>query len=510
MAADDQENLTGETISEGAAEATTAVEEKLDLDVTIDKRGSCERHVKVTIPRKDIDRYFHKAFSELMKSAQVPGFRQGRVPRKLIESKFRKDVTDQIKGSLLVDSLSQLSDTQQLAAIGEPDFDMATIEIPKTGDMTFEFNIEVRPDFDLPQWKGLSIERPTREVVDADIDERLGTLLDRVAERTDVTEGAQPGDVLVLDAHGYDGDKTISHGHGLEVRLEPKLHLEDGDVENFGELMAGVKVGDVRSTMMKIADEAPNETYRGKEVKVEFKVTAVKRLSRPELTPEVLEQHFGDFDSVEGLRKAVSNVLVQQLGYEQQQRARKQILEQLTSATQFDLPQDLLKRQAQRELERSVLELRSYGFTDDMIMQHAARLRQNTISSTSKSLREHFVLEKIAEEEKLDASADDYENEIQRIAYQRGASTRQVRADLENRNQMDALRNQIIERKVIEVILANAQVQEVPFEFPKTTAASASWLASGEPGAEPHEHHHDHEHGHDHDHGHEHGHEHAH
>ena len=94
-----------------------------------------------------------------MTSAQVPGFRPGRAPRKLIETRFRKDVAERVKSSLLMDSIGQVSDDKGLSPISEPDFDFEAIELPDEGPMTFEFDLEVRPEFDVPQWKGLKIKR---------------------------------------------------------------------------------------------------------------------------------------------------------------------------------------------------------------------------------------------------------------------------------------------------------------------------------------------------------------
>lgn len=150
---------------------------RLTLDVNIESRGACQRHITVTIPREDIDRYYNNAFSELVTSAAVPGFRSGRAPRKLIETRFRKDVGEQVKGSLLMDSLTQLTEDNSLAAISEPDFDPTTINVPETGPMVFEFDLEVRPEFNLPQWKGLSVERPVREFNDADVEAQLHKIL---------------------------------------------------------------------------------------------------------------------------------------------------------------------------------------------------------------------------------------------------------------------------------------------------------------------------------------------
>ena len=147
------------------------------LSIKVDSPSACQRHITVTIPRDDIERYYDKAFSELMDTAAVPGFRAGRAPRKLVESRFRKDVTDQVKGSLLMDSMTQITEDEKFSAISEPDFDPLAVEVPDDGPMTFEFDLEVRPEFDLPEWKGLTIERPVREFTNKDVDKRLERVL---------------------------------------------------------------------------------------------------------------------------------------------------------------------------------------------------------------------------------------------------------------------------------------------------------------------------------------------
>ena len=131
-------------------ETPTEEKEKLNLSVEVKEKSACERHVTVTIPRADIERYFSDQFDDLIPKAEVPGFRTGRAPRKLVEKKFRKQMTDQVKGAILMDSLSQVSETQDFSAISEPDLDYEQINIPDEGDLTYEFNIEVRPEFDIP------------------------------------------------------------------------------------------------------------------------------------------------------------------------------------------------------------------------------------------------------------------------------------------------------------------------------------------------------------------------
>ena len=152
---------------------------RLDLQVAIEERSACERHITVTVSPEDIQRYFDKQFSDLMGTAQVPGFRKGHAPRRLVEARFRKDVAEQVKSSLLLDSISQVSEEKELAAISEPDFNLDAVDLPADGPMTFEFDLEVRPEFDMPQWKGLKIDKPVREFDDKDVDQSLADLLAR-------------------------------------------------------------------------------------------------------------------------------------------------------------------------------------------------------------------------------------------------------------------------------------------------------------------------------------------
>ena len=170
----------------------------LKLDVAIESPTACQRHITVTVARKDIDRYFDDAFSEMMPSANVPGFRVGRAPRKLVETRYRKEVADQIKGSLLLDSMAQVNEDHDLAAISEPDIDIGSVELPADGPLTFEFDLEVRPEFDLPNWKGLKIERPTKEFSDADIGQQLERVLANYGKRVPSDDPIKEGDYITV------------------------------------------------------------------------------------------------------------------------------------------------------------------------------------------------------------------------------------------------------------------------------------------------------------------------
>lgn len=459
------------------AEATEE-KKKLNLQVKVDKTSTCTRHVTVTIPREEIDRYFHDAFDDFVPKAEVPGFRPGRAPRKLVESRFREQMSNQVKGSLLMDSVSQISDESEFSAISEPDFDFEAVELPEDGPMTFEFDIEVRPEFEMPEWRGLKLTRPIHEYSDAEVENHLNKLLARYGKTTTKNEPVSSDDLVTLHVVFRDGETVLSEISGQTVSVKPVLSFRDGNVEGFAKLVIGKKAGDRVEAKLTISKDAEKEELRDKEVAAEIRITAVEHVELPELTPGFLDRIGGFTDEAE-LRDAVREELERQLEYYQQRRIRQQITSQLLRDANWELPEDLLKRQYRRELERAVLELRSSGFSEEEIRKHQNQIRQNSLNATATALKEHFILERIAEDQSIEAEDGDYESEIRSIAAQSQDSPRRVRARLEKRGQMDVLRNQIVERKVIDLITSHAEFTDVPFEPSKDDTAAIDHAISG-------------------------------
>jgi trigger factor len=484
---DDPDAAENDTVAENdTAEENDAVAEddaveesqKLDLDVSVEQRGSCQRHITVSVSREDIDRYFDQEFSEIMTTAQVPGFRSGRAPRKLVESRFRKDVSEKVKSEILMDSLSQVNEEEEFSAISEPDIDPEAVELPDEGAMTFEFDLEVRPEFEVPKWKGLSIKRPVREFTDKDVDRALQDLLSRQGRLVPSDDPAEEGDYITVNLTFKHGDDVLSHAEEEVIRIRPALSFRDGKIDTFGQLMSGAKGGDTVETEVKLSDGAPNEALRGQKVKAVFDVLEVKKLELPELTEEFLDE-LGGFELEADLRDGIRDQLERQLEYEQHRQARQQVTKALTVAADWDLPPELLKRQSGRELERAVMELQRSGFSEEDIRAHENELRQNSEATTAMALKEHFILERIAEDEEVEADEADYDQEIKLIASNAHESPRRVRARLEKSGSMDVLRNEIIERKVVELILEQAKFKEVPYEVEETDTSAMDQAAGG-------------------------------
>jgi len=469
-----EEQVEGQT-DEGQEEKE---KQRLSLEVKIDSPSACERHVTVTVAQEDVARYLKEAFNELSPKAELPGFRPGRAPRKLVESRFKDQIADQVKGKILMDSLSQLSDDHQFTAISEPDFNMDSVQLPDDGPMVFEFDIEVRPEFDLPQWKGLTLERPDHKYSDKDVDKRLQQLLGRYGALEAHEGPIEAGHFVTVTLKASHEGKQISQLTEETIEVKSTLSLTDARLEGFDKLLIGKQAGDVVNTKLTMSPESENEEYRGKELDLSMEIVTVEHKKLPELTREFLERIGGFADEAE-LHAEVRKEMERQLKFFQQKRSRQQITAQLTVTATWDLPQDLLRRQARRELDRALMELQSSGFSNDQIRTYMNELHQNAMASTSRALKEHFILERIAEDEKIEAEPGDYDTEIDLIADQTDETPRRVRARLEKKGLMDTLRNQIVERKVIELIEKHAEFRDVPYKPQQEEVVAVNYSAAG-------------------------------
>jgi trigger factor len=472
------ERETGALVeASGDEEAQEQEKPKLTLDVKVEKPTACERHVTVTIARDDVDRYLAEAFDELAPEAQVPGFRPGKAPRELIEKRFKRQIQQQVKASLLMDALSQVNEGDEFSAISEPDFDFDAVEVPDEGPLTFEFDIEVRPEFAMPEWKGLELEKPVRDFTDDDVDYQLASILGRYGQLVPVEDAAKAEDYVTVDITFQQDGKVVSKEQEQTLRVRRTLSFHDARLENFDKLMIGAKAGDEREAKVAVTQDSPRAELRGEEVACVFNILEVKRLELPELDENFLER-LGDFENEGALREAVLRDLERQLTYHQERQIRRQITKMLTESANWDLPPDLLRRQARRELERAVMELQAAGFGEEQIRAYENELRQNSMASTARALKEHFILERIAEDQKIEAAPEDYDREIELIAAQQGDSPRRVRARFEKRGLMDSLHNQIIERKAMALIREHAKIKETTYE-PERPQVFAADIAVG-------------------------------
>ena len=452
-----------------ADESTTATEEakppeKLRQDVDIKDAGPCRKHIKVSVNREDIDTRIDEHYSKLILEdhAQVAGFRPGKAPRVIVERRFKKDVHEQVRSEVLMASLEQLAEDYDVAPLAPPNINPSEIDIPDEGPMIYEFEVEVRPQFDLPNYKGITLKRPTMSFSEADIDREQRRLLEQYGQIVPKGDKAKVeiGDFIVADMTARFNGNVMNTVKETQIRVDPRLALRDGVAEKFGEQMKGAKAGESRDVDIVLSDAVADANLRGQTVKATFDIKEVKSLRLPELDENLLDR-FGVHTEA-AFREKIRVLLDRRLQYQQEQSYRQQILQLINEASKWDLPQDLLMRQARRAFNRRVMEMRNAGMSEDEILARQRILERDVLNSTALALKEHFVLQKIAEVEKIEIEDADIDAELERIADANDMSPRRLRAQLEREDMMETLAVELIERKALDLIKDNAQYEDVP------------------------------------------------
>jgi trigger factor len=234
--------------------------------------------------------------------------------------------------------------------------------------------------------------------------------------------------------------------------------------------VAGARAGDTRTVDLQLSSQAAVPGLRGKHVQMILEIKDVKTIRLPELTHEFL--HTFHVHSEEQFRELVQAILKRRLEYQQRQFAREQVMRLIAASSSWELPQDLLARQARKAMARKAMEMRGDGIPEEEINGRIRLLQQDILQSTELALKEHFVLQKIAEEEKMEVGEQDLDEEIDRIAEQNDESPRRVRARLEKEDLLDALAAEMVERKVLDLILDSAEYEDVPIGEEPQSAVS--------------------------------------
>ena len=435
---------------------------KMTLGVVVSECGPCRKRVKVTIPEADIALTKKRLLKDYAAKASLPGFRPGRVPVSIVESKFRTQLIDELKQRVLVQSLEQLATDHNIDPINEPDMDVESLEIPSTGDFAYSFEVEVRPNVQIPKYADLLIKRPVRVISDDDVQAYLKRMLNEYGEKTPSSEPAQLGDYVTATIDFTYNGKLSGVLAARSLRLQPSLKFRDAEVAGFDQLLVGKAVGEAGVTDITIAKEAAYLPMRSETVSATFTISEVNSFKPADLDADFLAL-VGATSEAE-LRTSIREILERHVVYRQRQTCRRQLLEQITESATWELPDELVMKQVENALHREIIEMQQAGYTPHEIQAKENDLRQHSLTVTRQAMKEHFVLDKIATDERIEVTPQDIEVEIVLMAAQSGETARRVRARLEKTKVIENLEAQIRERKAVDIALERATFEDIPLD----------------------------------------------
>jgi trigger factor len=498
------EPTTGE-VADGGEEKT---EEKTDfeklkeaIEVTSEDIGTLRKKLVFTIPRQTIDDRLDGQYGELSRDALVPGFRKGRAPRRLIEKRFGGEVNEQLVTQLVGNGFLAAVEKQSLKVIGDPeiwvktsekggkegesetdrllpvDQAMNVLELPDEGPMTITCEVEVRPEFELPELKGIPIKRPKVEITDEDVGRQLERLLAARGTFEPVEGGPIVADDLVVADIKLTCESTVLKEQSNAQFAARPQQVEGVVLKDLGEMLIGKKPGDVCSLQGELPADYEKAEFRGKTATFEFTLHDVKRLRLPELSAAFLSSI--GFDSETELRDWVRNDMESRLGETIRQGMQNQMYKYLMDQVKLDLPEGLSARQTNRSIIRRMIDLYRQGVPEAEIDKHLDELKTGAREQAVNELRIQFIMERIAEELDVHVSEDEVNGMIASIAQRQNRRFDRVRDDLAKKDGLSALAMQIRNDKIIDLLLQDAAVTEL--EGPEQKEGEASEETSEKP-----------------------------
>ena len=443
-----------------------------DYGVSIEDAGELKKAITVTIPATAIAAKRDELFGELSTSAQVPGFRIGHAPRRLLEKRFGKEVAHDVRNAVIGDALGAVLKKSDLKAVGEPDLDLDEIKLPdKDGeDMSFTFQVEVAPEFELPSLEGLAIEKPVLEVNDERIDEAIERMRLSAATHELTDDAAAERDVIV-------GDATIT-GDGIdEPKKEVILRVAPGQIDglplvDLGKELAGKKAGETVTLTVGVPSVHPNEAWRGKQATIDLAVREVRRRVLPEVNDEFARSK--GCDSVEDLREDVAERMAKRIEFETKRAMRNQVHEYLLSNTEFDVPEDAQKRHADRLLVRRYVDLLQAGRPQEEIDEHLTEIKAGAAADANTELKLAFMLKQVADDLGIEVAEEEVNARVAELARSSGRRPERLRQELTKDGSLGQVKIAIREEKALDAVLAKAVITEVTPQAARAGADAAS------------------------------------
>ena len=426
------------------SETEESGKETLGTRSEVEVLEGCKRRLKASVPVEKVREELDKNYRQLTQSVQLPGFRKGKVPRKLLEARYGEEIEGDVKEALLSVSLAEVVEEKDLKVIGSPRFD--NIQFDKDSDLSYEVEFEVRPEFEVPSLDGFEGRAEPVPVTDENVDERIELIRRNEGRYAPIDAGQAGADDLHTGKYQLfrDGEKVKS---SEDMAFTPSRKIIGGFViEDLADRCASWD----RSTPLVIdgiqvpADFA-DEVLRGASVRLEFLLEDARRLELPDLETVAKSIQLSGADE---LRKSIREDLETESRRAAEAQVDQKILDTLLEKTPMDLPEGLLEAQKKRwRLERE------YKLLEEKVPKEeiASRLEkegETAAEDLKRGLKTFFIFEKIAEDEKVFVTEREVDHRVARFAALYGLPPDSIREELRKSGRLDEIRSMIRHEKV--------------------------------------------------------------
>jgi len=496
LAVNQEEQDTVEQEEELSEDEQAMAKLKEAISVEQEEIGSLRLKLTITIPQEALDERRGEQFAELKRDAQIPGFRKGHAPLRLVEKRFASDVGEQLRNQFIGQGYLAAVEKEDLKPLGDPLFWVKVDEertdedgktktvqaeklvpiseaidailLPKEGALVFACELELKPEFELPELGKIPVKRPVVQIDDDDVGEEVDRMRRMRGNFVPVEDGeVELDDMLYADMKMVVEDEVIATEENFDLAARD-IRIKGVPLAGLGDAVVGKKAGEEVTFEAAVPDDHENIDIRGKTARFTFKVHEIKRLELPVLDEEFLSGI--GFGTEKELRDVIRSSMESRLDATIKRAMREQVGDYLIDKTELEIPEGLSQRQTDRSIARRMIEMLQAGVPESEVEKNMDELRAGAHDQVVRDLKLFFILEKVAEEREVEISEEQINGAIADIARQSGKRFDRVRDELSKNDGLATLYLQLRDEQVLNRLLEDAEITET--EGPKKKKAA--------------------------------------
>ncbi|MCU1269482.1 MAG: trigger factor [Acidobacteriaceae bacterium] len=411
---------------------------------------STKREIEVEIPQEEVSRETEVLIQKYQKLARIPGFRRGHVPASIIRQRFSQDIQNDVIDALVPKYFRKETERLGVVPISQPR--VTELQSPEGKPLHFKASFEVMPEIKVEGYKELRADHPEISVSNEEVEESLKSLQEQKATFSPIEGRAiAEGDYAQVSLDGTpkkeeEGTKPV-HMDDVLVEIGGKATMPE-----FTENLRGASAGEERTFDVLYPEDFSDERLRGKTFSYKVKVNAIKQKSLPELNDDFAKE-IGEFSTLEEVRQRIREGMENERRQTAEREAKDKLLTELIRRNEFEIPEALVEHQIDIRLERGLRALAAQGMSSEhMKKMDLARLRAGQRDQAVQEVKAALLLEKIAEEEKIEVGDEEISHEIEALATQTNQAPDAIRARLTRDGALDRIRNRIRNEKALDLL----------------------------------------------------------
>ena len=432
------------------------------MNVTVENLAPCKKLVRFEVDSKTVDETFESTTKEFLRHAAMPGFRPGKAPREMVLKKYEKDIEEEVKRKLMSDAYHKGVKEQKLNVVGYPDLEQ--IQFARGQAFQFAATLETAPDFEMPEYRGLPARREAAVVTEAEIDRALEALRGQLANFDKVDRPSQQGDFVVVNYTGTSEGKPITEiapaARGLTEQKNFWVEIKkDSFIPGFAEQLIGAQVGDKRTVTVDFPADFVTPQLAGKQGVYEVEIVEIKERTLPPMDDAFAQKY--EAENMEKLREGVRRDLQNELNLKQKRNIRNQLVKGLMERVNFDLPESVVQEETRNVVYDIVAENQKRGVSKETIDQQKEEIYSLANQSAKDRVKRSFIFQRIAEKEGIRVLPEELKARIAVLASSYNMAPDKFTKELEKRNALTDVFQQLLHEKVIDFLQENAHIEHV-------------------------------------------------